>query len=341
MDHSELDARPKLLIVELWGLGDLVIATPFIRAAAEKFSVTLLAKPFAIEMRPQLWPTVEIVPFTAPWTAFFLADKYNFWRWPWRDVRRLRGELRARHFDYGVSARWDPRDHLLLRAIETRERIGFPRLGSERYLTQPLGRPHPLAHRSQNWRAVGAAIGLTVPAAAQVAKRPPARQPVILIHSGARLPLRVWPLKHFREIIWRLRQHDYQVQVACDEDQVAWWRGDGETVQAPRKVSQLLDCLNQASIFIGNDSGPGHLAAISGLPTFTLFGPQLYEWFAPMHPASEWFEGKACPYKPCSDYCRFPEPFCLWQVTPDDVWPRLLQFVERNLGRIEAGHVAP
>ena len=37
--------KPKLFINELWGLGDLVIATPFLRAASEKFDVTLLAKP--------------------------------------------------------------------------------------------------------------------------------------------------------------------------------------------------------------------------------------------------------------------------------------------------------
>jgi hypothetical protein len=63
--------------------------------------------------------------------------------------------------------------------------------------------------------------------------------------------------------------------------------------------------IDRAGAFIGNDSGPGHLAAFCGVPTFTLFGPQLPEWFAPLHPGSEWLEGKACPYKPCSDYCRY------------------------------------
>lgn len=42
--------KPKLLIVELWGLGDLVIATPFLRAVSEQFDVTLLAKPFALDL---------------------------------------------------------------------------------------------------------------------------------------------------------------------------------------------------------------------------------------------------------------------------------------------------
>jgi len=71
--------KSKLLIVELWGLGDLVIATPFIRAAAEKFDITLLAKPFALDLRPRLWPEVKVVSFLAPWTAF--KNKFHLWRW--------------------------------------------------------------------------------------------------------------------------------------------------------------------------------------------------------------------------------------------------------------------
>ena len=92
--------KPRLLVLELWGLGDLVIATPFLRAAANKFAVTLLAKPFALEMRPRLWPEVEVIPFTAPWTAFAFRDKYNLLRWPWREMLRLRRASRRSHHAY-------------------------------------------------------------------------------------------------------------------------------------------------------------------------------------------------------------------------------------------------
>jgi hypothetical protein len=71
--------KPKLLVVELWGLGDLVLATPFLKAAAGQFEVTLLAKPLARELQPRLWPGVEVLPFTFPWTAF--RAKYNLLRW--------------------------------------------------------------------------------------------------------------------------------------------------------------------------------------------------------------------------------------------------------------------
>ena len=209
--------KPKLLVVELWGLGDLVIATPFIRAASEKFEVTLLAKPFAREMRPRFWPTVDVVSFTAPWTAFHFWSKYNLWRWPWRETWRLCRELRAKKFDCAVSARWDPRNHFLLKIFGARERLGFSRLKSRHFLTQDLPRPDPLAHRYEYWRVAGAGAG-PVTAAAREAIVPPAREPasVVLIHSGARLPLRVWPLENFQELARRLRQRKFTVQIACD-----------------------------------------------------------------------------------------------------------------------------
>src|SRR5471030_2113946 len=115
--HRRKDAalKPKLLIVELWGLGDLVIATPFLRAAAGKFDVTLLAKPYALDLQPRLWPGVRVETFNAPWTVF--KNKYHFWRWPILKIVRLRRRLVAGHFEFGVSTHsvGDPRDHLLLK----------------------------------------------------------------------------------------------------------------------------------------------------------------------------------------------------------------------------------
>lgn len=321
--------KPRLLVLELWGLGDLVIATPFLRAATERFAVSLLAKPFAAELRPRLWPEVEVIPLVAPWTAF--QGKYHLWRWPWDELFRLRRELRARQFDFGVSARWDPRDHLALKLSGARERLGFARLKSGRYLTRELPRPEPLAHRYESWSVLGRALGLNLPPRAGlfVSTRP--RPPVVLIHTGARLPLRVWPLENYREIIGRLRERNLAVQIICDADQKNWWQSCGENAACPQTVTELLAWLDGAAVFIGNDSGPGHLAAACGLPTLTLFGPQLHEWFAPLHPASEVIEGQACPYKPCSDYCRFADPFCLRGVTVADAWPRIEAFVARHL----------
>jgi len=323
--------KPRLLVLELWGLGDLVIATPFLRAATEKYSVTLLAKPYAQELRPHFWPDVEVIPFAAPWTAFAFGAKYNFLRWSWPAMLRLRRALRAKKFDCAVSARWDPRDHLALKLSGAKERLGFSRLKSRRYLTHELTRPDPLAHRHEYWRVVGEALRLELPPREKIFTAPLALPRAVLIHTGARLPLRVWPLENFRELAARLREKNFAVQIACDTDQLGWWRAHGEAAACPQNVTGLMDCLRSAGVFVGNDSGPGHLAAACGRPTFTLFGPQLHEWFAPLHADSEIFEGKACPYKPCSDYCRFAEPFCLRGITVADAWPRVAAFVQRHL----------
>ena len=323
--------KPRLLVLELWGLGDLVIATPFLRAASEKYNVTLVAKPFAEELRPRLWPEVNVQVFNAPWTAFAFGTKYNLLRWPWLEMLRLRRALRAKKFDCAVSARWDPRDHFVLKFFGATQRLGFSRLKSHRYLTGELPRPDALAHRYEFWRTAGRALDLDLPAREQLRQPPRAAQATALIHTGARLPARIWPLENFQRIAASLRGKNINVQLACDPDQLAWWQAHGETPACPRSVADLLAHIDRAGIFIGNCSGPGHLAAICGVPTFTVYGPSMYEWFMPLHPQAEIFEGKACPYKPCSDYCRYEKPFCLHDLKAEEVWPRIERFTTKHL----------
>lgn len=321
--------KPRLLVLELWGLGDLVIAAPFLQAASEKFAVTLLGKPFAEELRPRLWPEAKVEAFTAPWTAFH--GKYRLWRWPLGEMRRLRQRLVAEKFDYAVSGRWDPRDHFVLKISGAEQRLGFARLKSQRFLTTALVRPDALAHRYEYWREAGRALGFKLPGRHELIPPPRTHQSIVLIHSGARLPARVWPLENYAHIAARLREKKVNVQVACDPDQMAWWQSRGEQPVCPRTVLELLGHVDRAGIFIGNCSGPGHLAAITGVPTFTLYGPSMHEWWRPLHPLAEIFEGKGCPYKPCSDYCRYTNPFCLDDVKAEEVWPRVEKFTLKHL----------
>ena len=322
--------KPKLLIVELWGLGDLVIATPLLRAATERFDITLLAKPYALDLQRRLWPEVRVVPFVAPWTAF--KHKYRLWQWPWREIIRLRHRLVREHFDSGLSARWDPRDHLLLKLAGVRNRIGFPRVGSRIFLTRPLARPEPEAHRYESWRAVARALDLELPPREKIPIPAVPRRETVLIHSGAGQSVRVWPLENYRRLATRLRGKKIPVQIACDPDQRGWWLKAGEDcVATPATVTELIALTDRAGAFIGNDSGPGHLAAFCGVPTFTVFGPQLPEWFAPLHPAAEWMEGRVCPYMPCSDYCEYPTPHCLWNIPESEVFCRVDKFLHAQL----------
>lgn len=312
-------------------MGDLVIATPFLRAACAKFSVTLVCKPAWRALQQRFCPEVQVIPFLAPWTAF--KGKYRLHRWPWRELWRLRRQIGCGQFDVGVSmhAGGDPRDHFLLALARVNQRLGFPRWGSEVFLTSPLERPDPAAHRFEYWRLLGQALGIALPPRQEaLLATPAANGDEILIHSGAKQAVRIWPLERYRSLAARLRRKNHRVQIACNPDQLHWWRQAGETnVVVPQTITELLAAIDRAGVFIGNDSGPGHLAALAGVPTFTLFGPQLPEWFAPLHRDAEWIEGNPCPYRPCSDYCFFTSAHCLQTITEPEVWQRVEKFVAR------------
>jgi ADP-heptose:LPS heptosyltransferase len=199
-------------------------------------------------------------------------------------------------------------------------------------LTQTVKRPDLEAHRYESWRAMADALKIELPPREQIFIPVAKNHGTILIHTGAGQPVRVWPLENYQKLAARLRQKNLSVQIACDPDQRDWWLKSGEkNVLTPVTVTELIELTDRVGIFIGNDSGPGHLAAFCGVPTFTVFGPQLPEWFAPLHPRAQWIEGKACPYLPCSDYCRFPKPFCIRNVTEEEVWQRVEKFTVNRL----------
>lgn len=321
----EQPSKPKMLVLELWGLGDLSIATPFLRAACEKFQVTLLAKPHALGLQKEFWPDVKVIPFTAPWTPF--RRKYRLFSWPWKNLDELFKQLRAEQFDIALSARWDPRDHVVLKLSGAKEQWGFPRLCSEIFLSYTLRRPKETAHRYASWKKIGEELGLNL----QLPKKVVASE-TILVHTGSSHPARVWPLDRFQRLIERLRKQNYSVCVICDAYQKEGWALLGETQTiVPQSVPELLEELKKGGAFIGNDSGPGHLAALCGVPTFTIFGSQFAEAFLPLNAAADFIEGKPCPYKPCYDSCRFSTPHCLMDLTEPEVWEKVDAFVKRHL----------
>jgi ADP-heptose:LPS heptosyltransferase len=304
------DRRPRLLVVELWGLGDLALAMPFLRTAARHAHVTLLAKPHAAPLLQRFAPDVELVPLVAPWTAF--TRKYELLRWPWRELAAVRTQLQWRRFDAGVSARRDPRDHAVLATVGAALRAGFAHPSSRVLLTDALAAPaNP--HRAAHWAALAAHFGWEMPTALPA----PRTGRRVVIHPGAAQPVREWPLERFQEIARRLTTAGWDVDLI-----------DASAAD----LDALLARLAAADRFIGNDSGPGHLAALLGVPTFTIFGPQLPELFAPQHPRAAWIDGAACNYKPCFDACRFGSPHCIRELTVDDVWSR----VERWVGSAQA-----
>ena len=316
--------KPKLLVIELWGLGDLAMATPFLQAAIKKFDVTILAKGYGKDLQARLWPEVTLITCNLPWTAF--RKKYHLWNWPWKTLFQLISKLRVGKFDVAVSARWDPRDHLLMWLAGAKTRLGFPRIGSAVFLSKVLERL-PGTHRYEYWRKLGHQLGLEMPDRNERSVQKP-RGNTIIVHTGGSQPSKIWPLRNFKSLSKRIKEENFDVKIICDPRQRDWWLAEGETdVVTPKDVSDLITYFDSATAFIGNDSGPGHVAAMCGVPTLTIFGPSFPEEFAPLHPKSQWIEGEACLFKPCKDYCRFPEPRCLYELDEKKVWERTKVFL--------------
>jgi heptosyltransferase III len=114
----------------------------------------------------------------------------------------------------------------------------------------------------------------------------------IVIHPGAGSPAKCWPAERFAALIARLRDDGHAVKVLIGEvERERWPAGQIEPLAAvatsvvtPQTLLDLFLHLSEAKLVIANDSGPAHLAAIAGVPTFALFGASDPQRWRPIGP---------------------------------------------------------
>jgi len=108
-----------------------------------------------------------------------------------------------------------------------------------------------------------------------------------VIHPGSGSRDKCWPMERFFELARRLR-NQHEVLWIVGPTELDWW--DQDVIDPIGKEFPLLRCprlevlagvLARCSVFIGNDSGPSHLAAAIGAKTIALFGPTDPRHFAP------------------------------------------------------------
>lgn len=331
----------KILIVELWGLGDLTFCTPFIREAAKQNEVHILGRAYARELLHPSYPSLEFTSFEAPWTSF--VGKYNLWKWKWREIFRIIQKLRAQQFDVAVSIRKDPRDHFLMWLFGAKRRYGFPRMISRIFLSHRLKSSSGNQHKVDDWRDFGRQLGLANmddigPSLRHEGYRSyrvervleKIDKPIVCLHTGARMPLRRWPIDYFSEIIRRLRtRFDFHLMLIPDPDGYGESLGpQANSILRNLTVRELVFVLGSSDLVLCNDSGPSHIAAECKRPVIAFFGPGDPVWFRPWGTKNKIIIRNICPQRPCFDYCKFPEPFCLTRLLPDQVWPEIETYIE-------------
>lgn len=170
----------------------------------------------------------------------------------------------------------------------------------------------------------------------------------VAVHAGASFPGRRWQPERFAQAIDRISA-ETGLAVALvggpDESETA------EKILATAKtpivnlvgtvpLETLPALFKQARLFLGNDSGPMHMAAAAGTPVVGLFGLQSPIHWGPIGAPSI----PVSPSMPCEcvggDLCERPDPnkaCCVWRLEVDPVVNAALELLARTETTLEAG----
>ena len=265
MDHTldRLRSGERLAIIRLRSLGDCVLTTPAVR-------ILKSARP-DLEIAVVVEPRFAEVFAGNPDIATVLGPKI-------RDIRKFRPALCLNLHGGGSSAR-------LTAFSGARYRAGFahfrPRsiynisIPTAQEILRVERKVHTAEHLASAAFFLGAAVS-EIPRAslfADPAPPPPGISgPYAVIHPVASHPSKTWPAAWFLNVAQHLSRSleltpVFIAGVGEDLSQFQVW----PTISnAP--LARIKSLLRQASLFIGNDSGPAHMAAAFGIPVVVLFG---------------------------------------------------------------------
>jgi heptosyltransferase-1 len=278
---------PRVLIVRLGSLGDVIHAIPVAAALRHRFPhghVDWMVDPRYVE----LLDLVECLDRRIPVDPREIA----------RGGARLRAtlrELRAARYDAVIDLQGLLKSAVLARLVGARRTIGFPR----RHLREPLARlfyteapdPGAAAHVIDKNLAMLAPLGVedrqprfpvAIPRSAtvtSVAERYAAGG-YGLVNPGAAWPNKRWPVERFGALAGLLHR-DFGVrslvlwgpgEQPLAAAVVAASSGAGEVAPATT-ITDLVGLARGARIMISGDTGPLHIAGATGTPIVALFGP--------------------------------------------------------------------
>ena len=188
---------------------------------------------------------------------------------------------------------------------------------------QVLGRDHDeKVHTAEHHAAAMVHLGADanpIPAARLAASRCRADRPYAVIHAGAAYATKTWALRHFLGLAEEVRdRHGLDpVFVAGPGERGLADRIAGFKVSTPQSIAALMSLVAGARLFVGNDSGPSHVAAAFGVPCVTVFGSSDSEvwhpWLTPHRVVETAWDCKPCPGDRCY---AFDEPRCILSVQP-------------------------
>jgi lipopolysaccharide heptosyltransferase II len=285
--YDECLARPRVLIWKLSALGDVILATPSLRAVRRRFPLGRLT----LVVGRSAYEVVARCPYL---DECLIANPRGRDRLLPRALTLLR-RLRAGAYDVSVDLQNSRKTHMLAWLSGIPVRIGYRRKCGwllNRAVRVPRVVLSPIAHQHHLLRQAGIApdgerLELWPSAgdeqqAARLLDRAKAPGRLVGLHPGGsgRWRTKRWPLERWAQVCDALAERGFRVIVmggpeerALGEALAALTRRPPQVVIGQTSLMELACLIRRCDVFLAHDSSSLHVAAAVGTPTVALFGP--------------------------------------------------------------------
>jgi lipopolysaccharide heptosyltransferase II len=300
-DTSDAEAVNRILVVEPKNIGDVILAIPFLAQLRARFptaKTTLLAAPHAQTILKGTGLVDDFIETRLDWTE--KSTRYNPLGYNWRELWRLKRELRSHDFDLAFNCSMQIREQVVMGLSGARRRIGYAIGGRDGLLTDAIAVENADRHKVDDWllllQRFGGAKKIAVPRLRVSGEERrwadeylgirgiSTKDTVIGIHPGASAPEKRWPLERFAEIGRALAQRS-GVRILVFVDPAGYGESLAEiegAVTAQVGLRELVALIERCDVLVCNDSGPMHIAGALDVPTVAMFGSGIERWFAPL-----------------------------------------------------------
>lgn len=347
--------QPRILIVKLSALGDVVHTWPAVRTLRRTHPGAFIA--WAVEERFQelvaMNPDVdEVIPLaTRRWRKHPGLASLG-------EIRQVLGKIRRHRFDTVIDFNGLIKSGVVTGLSGAPVRVGFHRSQCREKLSslatnRRLPRQEPGRHVVELNLALAGAAGATAETGEPVALRVPADaealideffaahpetggKPIAALHAGAGFSSKRWAPERFARLGDRLAEElGFAVLLTWGPGEKEQAEAVGGLMEQPHLLSPPTSLAGLAALFprlnllVCCDSGPLHLAAALGVPTVSIFGPtdpRRNGAYGPGHEAV--FKILSCSF--CwKRTCPLGTGECMKQVDADEVFDTIRKNVSR------------
>ncbi len=311
----------RILIVKLSSLGDLFHALPAVHCLKQHFKAEIhWAVQKEYEVLCKCFTDVNrVIP----------VDRRSFFP----NLRNLASELRQIEYDMVIDMQGLLKSALVARLARGRERIGpsFHREGSALFYNRVAGPRNLERHAVDQIMDVVRMLGAPASRVEFPVRFPDmhviGRRPRVALLPLSRWVSKNWPPESFVQVAKKIKEKKEGSFFVLGGDGDAEFCGriqrdigEGAVSMAGRlSLPALGGFLKQMDLVIANDTGPVHMAVVTGTPTVVIFGPTDPRRTGPYGQKSRVLTAKIeC--RPCfSRTCRYGMPKCMADVTPGEV----------------------